>query len=54
MVCVLEQTGEVSSVKLELIEECVRNIRRNDLIKKIQSYRGTDTFMMMMIIMCYI
>ncbi|XP_017314568.1 CASP8 and FADD-like apoptosis regulator a isoform X4 [Ictalurus punctatus] len=43
VVCVLEQTGEVSSVKLELIEECVRNIRRNDLIKKIQSYRVCET-----------
>ncbi|KAF5888782.1 CASP8 and FADD-like apoptosis regulator, partial [Clarias magur] len=43
VVCVLEQIGEVSSVKLELIEECVRNIRRNDLIKKIQSYRVCET-----------
>ncbi|KAF4094440.1 hypothetical protein AMELA_G00015010 [Ameiurus melas] len=43
VVCVLEQTGELSNVKLELIEECVRNIRRNDLIRKIQSYRVCDS-----------
>ncbi|KAM9493746.1 CASP8 and FADD-like apoptosis regulator a isoform 2-T7 [Clarias gariepinus] len=43
VVCVLEQIGEVSNVKLELIEECVRNIRRNDLIKRIQSYRVCET-----------
>ncbi|XP_053085375.1 CASP8 and FADD-like apoptosis regulator a isoform X2 [Pangasianodon hypophthalmus] len=43
VVSVLEQTGEVSSEQLELIEKCMRNIRRNDLIKKIQSYRVCET-----------
>lgn len=35
----LEKLNKVSSEKLELIEQCLRNIRRADLAKKVQRYQ---------------
>lgn len=36
----LEKLNEVSCEKLDFLEKCLKNIRRNDLVKKIQAYRN--------------
>lgn len=40
MVVELEKLDEVSCDKLELLERCLRNIKRMDLVKKIQAYQN--------------
>jgi len=36
----LEKLNEVSCDKLDLLEQCLRNINRNDLVKRIQAYKN--------------
>lgn len=40
MVVELEKLDEVSCDKLELLERCLRNIKRMDLVKKIQAHQN--------------
>lgn len=40
MVMELEKLNEVSCDKLDLLEQCLRNIHRNDLVKRIQAYKN--------------
>lgn len=37
----LEKQGEVSSESIDLIEQCLRDIKRIDLVKKINQYKTT-------------
>ncbi len=40
MLVELEKLNEVSCDKLDLLEQCLRNINRLDLVKRIQAYKN--------------